>query len=100
MAERRQYTDESRLDAISLVINQGHTRSEAARNLGIGAGLLGRRVRKHQQTEGDAFRGKVNLNQDQQEIRSLRAEVKRLKMERDISRIHTQHRQVHRECLF
>jgi len=84
MAERRPYTDEFRLDAISLVIDQGYTRSEAARNLGIDAGMLGRWVRKHQQSDGDAFRGRGKLSKDQQEIRSLKAEVKRLTMERDI----------------
>jgi transposase len=84
MTERRSYTDEFRLDAISLVVDQGYARAEAARNLGIGAGMLGRWIRKHEQSGDHAFRGNGKLSPEQQEIRSLKTEVKRLKMERDI----------------
>ncbi len=84
MRERRSYTDEFRLDAISLVLDQGYTRAEAARSLGIGAGMLGRWIRKYQKAVDHAFRGAGKLSPEQQEIHSLKAEVKRLKMERDI----------------
>ena len=38
---------EQQLDAVSLVTEQGYSRAEAARNLGIDARLLGRWVREH-----------------------------------------------------
>jgi len=42
MNKRRRYSDEFRLDAIRLVKDQGYSRAEAARNLGIDYGMLGR----------------------------------------------------------
>ena len=48
MATRKQYTKEFKLDAVSLVKEQGYNRSEAARSLGINSTMLvrcGRRVR-------------------------------------------------------
>ena len=35
MTERKKYSKEFKLDAVSLVIDQGYTRVEAARSLGI-----------------------------------------------------------------
>lgn len=35
MTTQKQYTKEFKLDAISLVIDQGYSRSEAAKSLGI-----------------------------------------------------------------
>tara|TARA_R110002072_G_scaffold112204_1_gene240999 strand:+ start:391 stop:519 length:129 start_codon:yes stop_codon:yes gene_type:complete len=42
MAARKKYSKEFKLDAISLVIDQGYTRIEAAKNLGIQPNMLGR----------------------------------------------------------
>lgn len=55
-----------------------------AKNLGIHFALLSRWVREYQADEGDAFRGKGKLCPEQEEIRKLRAEVKRLEMEKEI----------------
>lgn len=84
MSERKQYTKEFKLDAVSLVIEQGYKRTEAARSLGINPGMLGRWVREFKQEDGQAFRGNGKLSTEQEEIRKLKAEVKRLEMERDI----------------
>jgi len=42
MTARKKYPKEFRLDAISLVLDQGYSRSEAARSLNINANMLGR----------------------------------------------------------
>ena len=84
MTVRKQYSKEFKLDAISLVLEQGYTRSEAARSLDITPDLVGRWVREHQADEGQAFRGNGKLTPDQEEIRKLKAEVKRLQMEKEI----------------
>jgi len=42
MTERKKYSKEFKLDAVSLVIDQGYTRVEAARSLGINHSMLGR----------------------------------------------------------
>ena len=84
MKTRKKYSKEFKLDAVSLVLEQDYSRAEAARNLGINANMLGRWVKEHQAEEGQAFRGNGKLTPEQEEIRKLKAQVKRLEMERDI----------------
>jgi transposase len=84
MQERKQYTKEFKLDAVSLVNDQGYTRVEAARSLGINTNMLGRWAKEFNQDDGQAFRGNGKLTVDQEEIRKLKAQVKRLEMEKDI----------------
>lgn len=85
MVSRKQYTKEFKLDAISLVVDQGFTIAEAARSLGIRANMLGRWVKESQaDADGQAFRGKGKLTPEQEEIRRLRIENKQLKLERQI----------------
>ena len=84
MKTRKKYSKEFKLDAISLVIEQNYSVAEAAKSLGINPGNLGRWI-KEQGSEGEqAFRGNGNLTPEQQEIRQLREENKRLKMEKEI----------------
>ena len=84
MKKRRQYTREFKLDAIRLVIEQGYSCAEAARNLGINANMLGRWVLEYKADENRAFRGNGKLMPDQEELRGLRAENKQLKLECEI----------------
>ena len=85
MGSRKQYTKEFKLDAISLVLDQGFTIAEAARSLGIRANMLGRWVKESQaDNNGQAFRGNGKLTPEQEEIRRLRIENKQLKLERQI----------------
>ena len=82
---RREFSKEFKRDAVSLVIKQGYSRVEAARSLDIHTALLSRWVREQTEEDGgDAFRGKGKLRPEQDEIRQLREEVKRLKMEKEI----------------
>jgi len=83
MAARKKYSKEFKLDAISLVIDQGYTRIEAARSLGIQANMLGRWVKEQKADDGQAFRGNGKLTPEQAEIRQLKEENRRLKMEKD-----------------
>ncbi|SER44974.1 transposase, partial [Nitrosomonas sp. Nm51] len=56
--ERKQYTKEFKLDAVSLVVDQGLTIAEAARSLEINANMLGRWIKESQADDnGQAFRG-------------------------------------------
>ena len=84
MRTRRKYTKEFKHDAVRLVTEQGYNQSEAARNLGIDRGMLGRWVKEFQADESEAFRGNGKLTGEQEELRRLREENRRLKMERDI----------------
>ena len=85
MEARKQYTKEFKLDAVSLVLDQGLTIAEAARNLGIRANMLGRWIKENQtDNNGQAFRGNGKLTLEQAEIRQLKIENKQLKLERQI----------------
>lgn len=85
MVKRKQYTKEFKLDAISMVADQELTIAEAARNLEINAGMLGRWIKENQaDTNGQAFRGNGKLTPEQEEIRRLKLENKQLKLERQI----------------
>jgi transposase len=69
MTTRKKYPKEFKLDAISLVLDQGYTRTEAAISLGINAHMLGRWVKEQQSDDGQAFRGNGKLTPEQAEIR-------------------------------
>ena len=78
--KRKQYTKEFKEAAVKLVTEQGYQISEAARNLGVNANLLGRW--KSEMSEGqDGLGDKKAL---QSELSRLRRENKRLQMEREI----------------
>ena len=84
MDTRKKCPKEFKLDAVSLVLEQDYTRAEAARSLGISANMLGRWVKEQQSDDGQAFRGNGKLTPEQEEIRRLKSQVKRLEMEKDI----------------
>jgi transposase len=84
MTTRKQYTREFKLDAISLVLEQGYKQAEAARSLDINVNMLGRWIKEHQHDEGQSFRGNGKLTPEQEEIRQLKGQVKRLEMDKDI----------------
>ena len=84
MKIRKKYTKEFKLDAVRLVTNHGYKCSEAARNLGINANMLNRWVQEYRNSDEEAFRGNGKLTAEQEELRRLRDENRRLKLEREI----------------
>ena len=81
--KRRSYTREFKEEAVKLLTEQGYRVSEAARNLGINSNLLGRWKREFEMSEGDYSDPGSSVNM-QAELKRLRKENKRLKMEREI----------------
>ena len=78
--QRRDYPDDFKDEAISLVIEQGYSIAAAARSLGITAGILGRWKREREaQTSADS----LNPN-EREELKQLRKENRLLRMEKDI----------------
>jgi transposase-like protein len=67
-----------------LVLDQGYSRAEAARSLGLNSNMLCRWVLEHRADDGQSFRGNGKLTPEQEEIRKLRSQVKNLKMEKEI----------------
>lgn len=84
MVARKKYSQEFKLDAVSLVLDQHYSRAEAARSLGLNQNLLGRWVKEHKADDPQAFRGYGKLTPEQKELRDLKIRVKRLEMEKDI----------------
>ena len=84
MSTRKKYSKEFKLGAISLVLEQNYSRAEAARSLSIDPNVLSRWIKEHESEDTQPFRGKGKLTVEQLELRRLREEVKRLKMEKDI----------------
>jgi transposase len=81
---RRTFTPEFKAEAVRLVTERGRSFVEAAHDLDIGESTL-RSWRQAIVAGGEsAFPGKGNPPAHEEELRRLRAENKRLLMERDI----------------
>jgi transposase len=81
---RRTFTREFKTEAVRRITAEGKSLAEVARELDLGESML-RSWKQALATEGGrAFPGKGNPPAHEEELRRLRAEVKRLQMERDI----------------
>ena len=78
--KRRRHSDEFKQEAVKLVTGQGYSVAEAARNLGLHENLL-RTWKKKSETK--AIDSELS-EEERMELVRLRAENKRLRMERDI----------------
>jgi len=81
--KRRRFSAEFKKEAVGLITEQGYTVAEAARNLGDHATVLGRWKREFE-TEQDSTDGQPGKASVRMELRRLREENKRLRMEREI----------------
>ena len=82
--KRRTYTAEFKTEAVKLVTEQGYSVAEAARSLGVNDNLI-RNWKQAVEAEGElAFPGQGGPSPADEELRRLRAEVQRLRAERDL----------------
>jgi len=72
---RRTFNDEYKIEAVKMVTEQGYKVTEAAKQLGINPNQIHRWKDQFSEQEESS---------DNEELKRLRAEVKRLRMERDI----------------
>jgi transposase len=84
MKKRKLYTKEFKEGAVRLVTEQGRTRSDVAKSLGIGQVTLSRWINAAKEEGKDAFRGHGNRTQSEQEIFELKRRIKELEQEREI----------------
>jgi transposase len=81
---RKTYTREFKLQALRMLTDQGLSVAEVARRLGVRDNLL-RNWKKAATAQGpDAFPGQGRPSPADDELRQLRAEVHRLRAERDL----------------
>ena len=71
-AKRKKYAKEYKLDAIGLVINQGHSTADVARQMNIEPGQLHKWVRAYKEDQNEAFRGNGIMKDKDKEIRDLK----------------------------
>jgi transposase len=85
MAESRKvYKPEFKLQAVQMVTDQKLSVAEVARRLGVTENLLHSWKKAVLKKGVEAFPGAGHLTPVEDELRRLRADVKRLEMERDI----------------
>ncbi len=81
---RRTFTHEFKIAAVQLVTDKGYSFAEAARSLDVSENLL-RKWKQTLETQGpQAFPGHGQLPPLEEELRRLRADNKRLLLERDV----------------
>ena len=80
----RKFDAEFKKNTAKLVIEQGMSRSQVARDLDLSPGQVGNWVKDYQLSGECSFPGKGRLTADQQKLKDLEAENKKLRMERDI----------------
>ena len=82
--KRRIYTKEFKKESVRLIVEEGRRISELSRELGISASLLRNWVRQSKADKIEPFPGKGCLSPEDEELRQLRRENKRLRMEHEI----------------
>ena len=79
---RRSFTDEFKAGAVRLVLDEGKTVAQVARDLDLTQSALGGWVMQHR---ADRTRGKTGLTTaEREELARLRKENRSLRMERDL----------------
>jgi transposase len=81
---RKTYTREFKLQAVRMLTDQGLSVAEVARRHGVGENCLRNWRAAAQERGAAAFPGQGNPSPAEDELRRLRAEVHRLKAERDL----------------
>ncbi len=84
MSKRRTYNENFKREAVELTRQHGITISQVGRDIGVGAGLLGRWRREMDTSKSKAFPGS-GVPRDQ-ELMALKRELARVKKERDFLR--------------
>lgn len=78
---RRRYTKEFKEEAAKLIIEQGYSRTEAAKSLGVDRRNVSRWV---EEIRGGSFCKKPVATAEQEELRRLRKENHQLRLEQEI----------------
>jgi len=83
-SKRRKYTQEFKLEAVRMVVEQGLSMAQVAEDLGIDRTLISSWKKKVDQEGSSAFRGNGLRRPEDEELRRLRRELSVAQQERDI----------------
>lgn len=82
--KKRNFSPEFRLECAQLIVDQGYTIKEAAEAMNVGQSTIDTWARKlRAQREGKTNQGAA-ITPDQQRIKDLEKQLKRVEMEKDI----------------
>jgi transposase len=84
LRRRRTYDKEFKLEAVRLVLEEGHSARSVEQRLGTGQGVVYGWVHEFTDDPEHAFPGKGNLKAPDKELQELKGELERVKRERDI----------------
>ena len=84
MQKRRRFSQEFKIEAVRMVVEQGRDLFQVCEDLEIRPDMLRKWIRKFDNDGAHAFPGSGRLKPDDEELRRLRRENDRLRMERDI----------------
>ncbi|GIV60346.1 MAG: transposase [Rhodothermaceae bacterium] len=79
---RRTYSRQFKIEAVRLVTEEGLSKKQAARDLGVDPASIRLWIKQYAQDPAGAFPGKGHRRDE--ELHQLRRELKQLRMERDI----------------
>jgi transposase len=82
--KRRQYTAEFKKEAVELVTRENYTVAQAAHSLGISRSMLDRWRREYREREKDTFPGTGHQAGEAEELKRLREENRKLRLEKEI----------------
>ena len=81
--KRAKYSKDFKEQAIRMVLDQGLTRAEVGRKLGIHQCLIGSWIKEFNSKGSESFSENGKLPPRDEEIRKLKEEIRQLRMERD-----------------
>jgi transposase len=82
--QQQKRTKEFKTEAAKMVVEQRQSQADVARNLGVTPGQIHRWVADFKEDPSNAFPGKGKLRPEDERLKALEAQVRRLTMERDI----------------
>lgn len=84
MQDRRRFTDEFKLEAASLVLDQGYSTTAACNALNVGPTAIRRWVRQLREERGGVTPSSRAMSPEHQQIQELQARITRLEREKSI----------------
>jgi transposase len=84
VSRRRRFTREFKIETVKLITNSEHSVTQVSEDMGIHPNTLYKWIRQYSDKPQEAFPGTGHLTSEAEQIRQLKRENERLRMERDI----------------